>query len=185
MIEIKRRQAQIINLTYESWRIYENALAEGEWYMRLTGDVNTHKCMTCEHGLPLMENDYRTTGDEHDCENAYGDVFETQDNGGGYWVTACSSYKRAKIDYHKYLRTKRWREKANARLKMDGYQCVLCKSAKNLAVHHITYENIGYEQMDDLISVCKGCHEKLHEHDSIRPEKRAEEKDRVKHGMER
>jgi predicted HNH restriction endonuclease len=46
----------------------------------------------------------------------------------------------------------------------------LCRSAKNLSVHHITYENIGFEKMDDLISVCKECHKKLHEHDSVRPE---------------
>ena len=150
--------------------IYEKALEYGNWY----DDI--HLCKTCEYGMPLIEKDYGTTGDEHECEYAYKPGFMTQDNGGGYWVTGCAYYKKAAIDYYQYLRTKTWREKANERLKRDGYQCVLCRSAKNLSVHHITYENIGFEKMDDLISVCKGCHEKLHEHDSIRPEKRAENK---------
>lgn len=142
--------------------IYEKALEEGRWY----DDV--HLCKTCEYGMPLIEKDYLTTGDYHACDYAYKPGFVRQDNGGGFWVTGCAYYKKAAIDYYQYLRTKTWREKANERLKRDGYQCVLCGSAKNLSVHHITYENIGFEKMDDLISVCKGCHEKLHEHDSIR-----------------
>ena len=148
--------------------IYEKALEHGHWY----DDI--HLCKTCEYGMPLIENDYLTTGDEHGCEYAYEPGNERTDNGMGFWVTGCEYYKKARIDYYQYLRTKTWREKANERLKQDGYQCVLCRSAKNLSVHHITYENIGFEKMDDLISVCKACHEKLHEHDSIRPEKRAE-----------
>jgi hypothetical protein len=29
-------------------------------------------------------------------------------------------------------------------------------------VHHITYERIYAEDLDDLITVCNRCHEKVH-----------------------
>lgn len=133
-----------------------------------------HLCKKCECGIPLICSGYLTDGDYHECEYAYKPGFVRKDNGMGFWVTGCAYYKKAVIDYYQYMRSKTWRGKANERLKRDGYQCVLCRSAKNLSVHHITYENIGFEKMDDLISVCKACHEKLHMHDGIREGKHEE-----------
>jgi hypothetical protein len=30
-------------------------------------------------------------------------------------------------------------------------------------VHHLTYERVGYEDLDDLVSVCEDCHETVHQ----------------------
>ena len=44
----------------------------------------------------------------------------------------------------------------------DGFKCVICGKAKNLNVHHITYENLGAEKVSDLVTLCRDCHEDIH-----------------------
>lgn len=96
--------------------------------------------------------------------------FATEDNGGGYWIVSCPHYK--KIDfrsyYHGYLKSDVWKRKRKSAIEKAGYKCSLCGTAKNLNVHHITYENVPFEEDDDLIVVCRQCHEKLHENDAKR-----------------
>jgi len=79
------------------------------------------------------------------------------------FVVKCKYYKP--MDYSEYLSTNHWKETKKKRLEMDGFKCQICGSAKNLNVHHLTYESIGFEEMLDLVTVCKDCHEKLHEAD--------------------
>lgn len=69
------------------------------------------------------------------------------------------------IDYFEWMKSPAWRQIRNRKMKESGYKCELCGSAKNLHVHHITYENIGHEPLDDLLVVCNKCHKKLHEED--------------------
>lgn len=64
--------------------------------------------------------------------------------------------------YYGYVNSEVWREK---RLKLDNFQCQMCETAKNLRVHHITYEHFGHEPMEDLITLCDNCHRKIHEKD--------------------
>lgn len=49
-------------------------------------------------------------------------------------------------------------------LHRDGYQCQKCKTKKGkLHVHHIVFRsNGGTNTPSNLITLCKGCHEKLH-----------------------
>lgn len=67
-------------------------------------------------------------------------------------------------------KNKRWLELAERIKRRDGHRCVLCgndggESDKNLAVHHLLYEN-GKEVWDVpdcyLITVCHSCHKKEH-----------------------
>ena len=69
------------------------------------------------------------------------------------------------VDYKEWVLSPAWRRIRNAKLKDSGYKCELCGSAKNLQVHHITYEHIGDEPLDDLLTVCNKCHKKLHRED--------------------
>ena len=69
------------------------------------------------------------------------------------------------VDYYDYINSPEWKERARKRMRMDRFQCSVCGTAKNLAVHHITYERLGHEDMDDLITLCKDCHAKVHEND--------------------
>jgi len=63
------------------------------------------------------------------------------------------------MDYHKYIASQSWKEKRRQRLEIDGHKCVVCKSDQRLEVHHLTYENLGNEDvLHDLVTACHDCH---------------------------
>ena len=67
-------------------------------------------------------------------------------------------------DYKSYINSKAWEEKARRIRRRDGYRCQICGADDlPLEVHHLTYDNLGYEDDDDLITVCHSCHEKITE----------------------
>lgn len=77
-------------------------------------------------------------------------------------VNAPRAEKPTKTKYQDYMQTAAWREKRSERLEMDGYCCALCGDKNDLEVHHLTYDRLGNESMEDLITVCHSCHEMLH-----------------------
>lgn len=89
------------------------------------------------------------------------------------------------VDYYEYLHSPEWKAKRKQKLKEVGHKCEECGSAKNLKVHHITYENLGNEDMDDLLVVCKRCHNKLHIVDNgerfAKEQNKLKEKNKSKH----
>lgn len=44
----------------------------------------------------------------------------------------------------------------------DGNLCQNCKIKPAEQVHHKTYERLYNEELEDLISVCKNCHDEIH-----------------------
>lgn len=67
--------------------------------------------------------------------------------------------------YKNYMRSDEWKAKREERLEVDNYSCAMCGrdlSRCKLQVHHITYKNLGNEQLNDLVTVCGSCHKKLH-----------------------
>lgn len=66
-----------------------------------------------------------------------------------------------KVDYHRYLASREWREKRKEVIKGNDGLCYRCLSAPIKDVHHVTYERIGHEGPDDLIGLCRPCHEYL------------------------
>lgn len=64
--------------------------------------------------------------------------------------------------YAKYLRSPEWIKKRDEYREIFHHQCFFCKSTENLHVHHISYENLGNETVDDLIVLCKACHLNVH-----------------------
>lgn len=65
--------------------------------------------------------------------------------------------------YNKYMKSKTWDKKRRARLEKDRYTCQDCGATdKPLDVHHLTYERMGKEHIDDIISVCRSCHDSRH-----------------------
>lgn len=64
--------------------------------------------------------------------------------------------------YDSYIHSSAWRDKADERLELDGHTCQVCgKEASD--VHHLTYDRFGHEDMNDLVSLCRKCHEKAEE----------------------
>ena len=76
----------------------------------------------------------------------------------------------------KYLSSSRWQKNRLPRLEHDDWKCqghrfqgskaILCLREENLVVHHKTYERIRNELLEDMITICQGCH--LREHRKIR-----------------
>lgn len=69
--------------------------------------------------------------------------------------------------YKRYIQSPAWEEKKRQRMELDGFRCVMCGRHKDhcrtLQVHHITYRNLGDEDVRaDLCTVCGSCHKKLH-----------------------
>ena len=73
-------------------------------------------------------------------------------------------FEDKKNDYHEYLKSDEWKIKREERLVIDKYTCVICKEEAE-QVHHLTYIRVKNEDMNDLISVCRKCHEVIHNKD--------------------
>ena len=68
------------------------------------------------------------------------------------------------MPYDEYLQTEHWRQHLRPyALKLAGGRCQLCNGGGELHVHHRTYERRGYEDIKDVIVLCKKCHEKHHD----------------------
>ena len=45
----------------------------------------------------------------------------------------------------------------------------MCGTNRGVQLHHLTYERIGNEELDDLIALCSGCHQVVHAHHAEHP----------------
>ena len=68
--------------------------------------------------------------------------------------TATSHYYK----YQVYLRSPQWKEKRELVMSRDNSTCQHCKNVPATEVHHLTYENLFKEPLEDLISLCSSCH---------------------------
>jgi hypothetical protein len=69
--------------------------------------------------------------------------------------------KLKKQKYYAYLLTPEWFAKRDAVMRRDNATCQYC-GKRATQVHHLTYDNIYNERMEDLVAICKPCHEKIH-----------------------
>jgi hypothetical protein len=60
--------------------------------------------------------------------------------------------------YDLYLRSKYWKRIRKLVLLRDYRQCVRCRAAINLQVHHKKYGEMGEEDFDQLETLCVHCH---------------------------
>jgi 5-methylcytosine-specific restriction endonuclease McrA len=67
------------------------------------------------------------------------------------------------IPYSEYLETDHWKKQRASALRRADYRCQLCNKSGELHVHHRTYERRGCESPNDLIVLCRPCHEKFHD----------------------
>lgn len=69
------------------------------------------------------------------------------------------------VDFHRYLASREW---AVLREQVRERAANLCERGRLLGhlaplqnVHHQTYERLGHERLEDLLGVCRPCHEYL------------------------
>ena len=65
--------------------------------------------------------------------------------------------------YRSYIHSKRWARKRRFYFSAFPKLCASCSSKDDLQLHHITYQRLGCERPEDLIMLCKECHEDFHE----------------------
>ncbi len=73
--------------------------------------------------------------------------------------------RKRRRDYYKdYLQSDAWQRKRYVVFRRDNWQCVYC-GERATQVHHKKYAkyNIGKEPIDWLVSICKNCHEQIHQ----------------------
>jgi 5-methylcytosine-specific restriction endonuclease McrA len=76
------------------------------------------------------------------------------------------------MPYKQYLQTEHWQKFRKEALEWADYRCQLCNNGNTtLNVHHRTYENRGNESLEDVIVLCKDCHEKFHNITKIEKDK--------------
>jgi hypothetical protein len=68
--------------------------------------------------------------------------------------------------YAEYLQSDQWLELRTKILRRDKYRCQWTGKSMTpgdpLQVHHLTYERVGCEHMDDLVTVCRSAHKAHH-----------------------
>lgn len=64
-----------------------------------------------------------------------------------------------KIDRGKYMASREWRLIRNEVIERAGDNCQRCHLATIDNVHHLTYERLGCELPNDLLGLCRECHE--------------------------
>lgn len=65
--------------------------------------------------------------------------------------------------YSKYLTTEHWKMFRSGYINHFGDNCEHCNS-KGYELHHLNYDTLGREEFDDVIFLCRLCHEKEHFH---------------------
>lgn len=72
----------------------------------------------------------------------------------------------SKLDYQAYLKSPHWKQVREGAVRRAGWRCQLCGRdglKRELHVHHNRYKNLGREQPEDIIVLCKGCHKRHHD----------------------
>jgi len=63
------------------------------------------------------------------------------------------------LTYAQYLRSDRWAELRAEAIERDGHACRFCNKPDDLSVHHRRYPaRWGEETVQDLTTMCRGCH---------------------------
>lgn len=64
--------------------------------------------------------------------------------------------------YHEYIKSAQWQQRASAMKMHTGYRCENCGKSRNLTVHHLNYDHLGDERIEDLKVLCWECHREEH-----------------------
>lgn len=69
------------------------------------------------------------------------------------------------VDYDTYLRSPHWQDVRRRYWGSEephlAKECI-CGETENLQLHHMTYERVGRERLEDLTPLCPTCHNMIH-----------------------
>ena len=64
------------------------------------------------------------------------------------------------MDYKKYIKSQEWKEKRQAKLETCDFKCE-CEGGcvrEATQIHHLHYDTLGNERIEDLQALCAKCH---------------------------
>jgi hypothetical protein len=64
-------------------------------------------------------------------------------------------------EYKAYLASATWQDRRGQVMRRANGICEIC-GEKALDVHHVSYRNLGAELPEDLVAVCRCCHDLIH-----------------------
>lgn len=66
-----------------------------------------------------------------------------------------------KAEYQKYLASREWALLKKEVKQRSGGRCERCHLGRYESTHHLTYERVGHEKLEDLLGICSACHQFL------------------------
>ncbi|MEM1225847.1 MAG: hypothetical protein AAGJ40_09120 [Planctomycetota bacterium] len=63
----------------------------------------------------------------------------------------------------RYYASDHWRRTSAERKSVDGFVCTQCGGRERLETHHWRYDLFNEDVLYDLQTLCRGCHQRLHE----------------------
>ncbi|MEP7348865.1 MAG: hypothetical protein ABI668_02810 [Sphingorhabdus sp.] len=81
---------------------------------------------------------------------------------------------RGNAEYAAYLSSPAWKAKRQKVLVRANGRCEGCGENSATQVHHLTYQHIYNGFLWELVAICDGCHDRVHE-DSVEDGERADE----------
>ena len=66
------------------------------------------------------------------------------------------------MNYQVYIDSRPWQRLRVRILKRDRNQCTKCGRKHELDVHHLNYDQLGQEQEEDVVTLCRRCHRDEH-----------------------
>lgn len=75
--------------------------------------------------------------------------------------------------YRAYLRSHEWALKRAKVMRRAGHRCEGCGDHPATDVHHLSYEHVTQEFLFELVALCTGCHERIHQQPGAVPAPRA------------
>lgn len=66
------------------------------------------------------------------------------------------------MNYQVHLDSYGWRTTRKRVLRRDNYRCADCGRPHELNIHHLNYDRLGRERLEDLTTLCKRCHRDAH-----------------------
>lgn len=85
------------------------------------------------------------------------------------WITPERVRQLRSMPYPEYLKTPEWRSKREDVFQARGRYCCICRSNRDLDIHHNTYARRGDESLDDLVVLCAECHAIFHAAGKMQP----------------
>jgi len=109
-------------------------------------------------------NNNRYNNSKYNEDSSYGDYDDEDYEAIPEWklYTGNPMYIPAPLK-RQYLQSIEWEALKLLRLIIAKDRCECCGSTTRLELHHVTYERLTNEDIDDVRIVCRSCHQNIHD----------------------